>query len=196
MKKKIPYPVVFAFVSWIGYRLFPIWVRIFPGYISSLLQFIFTLLIIILVFYLMLLIILMVTNYKNGIKSYSIYFAIIFLLLGDLYYNPFHININKLYDQTVYKACYSGVMTNAMIKLKPNNTFELWWRDLGVFNSYSAGTYRKLNDTIYLEYNIKGTNSQLGDKLIKSDRNSIYWLKSDNPQVKREFFENECEIFE
>lgn len=91
--------------------------------------------------------------------------------------NPLKINLDKIYGQVVFQACYEGTQNQATFKLRKNGKFNIHWTEVFFYDEFFIGNYTKKGDTIVLDFKAK-TPRMLGDTLIIKDEN-LYQFKSD-----------------
>ncbi len=116
-------------------------------------------------------------NRKNLQIGQIISITIMILVILDVTYNPFKIDLDRLNGKVVFTACYEGTQNQAIFKLRQNGKFDIHWTGVFFSNNYYSGDYVKISDTIYLKYRTEIPN-QLGDTLIIKD-NLLYAIKQD-----------------
>jgi hypothetical protein len=83
----------------------------------------------------------------------------------DATYNPLKINLNIIYSKLIFQACYEGTQNQATFKLRENNDFDIHWTGAFFADNFYTGTYRKKNDTLFMDFNTEIPNF-LDDTLI------------------------------
>lgn len=161
-------------------RLKPIWERNLKG----LFYLVLFISIAILFFWIILKIIIEITRIIRNRKSLSIIsflpITILLLCFSDGIYNPMNINLDILYGEVNFRACYEGTQNQATFKLREGNKFEIHWT--GIFhNYYDIGTYTELQDTLFLKYEGKAQ-SALGNKIFMDNENKILRPIYDNKE--------------
>ncbi len=105
------------------------------------------------------------------IKSF-IPIVVMIVLLFDGMYNPFKIDLNKLYGDVIFRACYEGTQNQATFKLLENDKFELHWTGAFFYDEFFIGTYVKKNDTLFLDYKWEKP-VRFGDKIFMNNEYEI-----------------------
>lgn len=153
-------------------RLLPIWERN-PGGFWNLL---FYLSIAILFFWLIVKIIKeiirLIKQRKNlTFRLFIPIFIMTFLLLDGMF-NPLKIDINRIYGNVVFRACFEGTQNQATFKLLDNNKFEIHWTGVFFYDEYFVGTYEKKGDTLYLDYRWKKP-IRFGERILMNNEKEI-----------------------
>jgi hypothetical protein len=189
---KISLTISILFVGLI--RFIPIWQRN-PGGFWNLL---FYLAIVVLFFWLTIKIIKeivrLIKQRKNLTCSSFHPILIMILMLFDGMFNPLKIDLNELYGNVVFKACFEGTQNQATFKLLENNRFEIHWTGVFFYDEYFVGTYEKLGDTLHLNYH-GNKPLRLGDRiLMNNDREILETIRSDNDSLlnKVRFYYGSC----
>lgn len=73
-------------------------------------------------------------------------------LFLDGLFNPLRVNLDSLYGNVSFRACYEGTQNQATFKLREGNRFELHWTGAFFANRFYRGTYRIVGDNLHLEY--------------------------------------------
>lgn len=167
---KISLIISILFVGLIRFR--PIWERN-PGGFWNLL---FYLAIAVLFFWLIVKIvkeiIRLIKQWKNLTFRLFIPILIMTLMLLDGMFNPLKIDLNRLYGNVVFRACFEGTQNQATFKLLENNKFEIHWTGVFFYDEYFVGTYEKRGDTLYLDYRGKKP-IRFGDRILMDNDNEI-----------------------
>ncbi|MGI6290950.1 MAG: hypothetical protein ACOXZH_00760 [Bacteroidales bacterium] len=99
----------------------------------------------------------------------------VFLLDGI--FNPLKINLDKIYGQVDFRACYEGTQNQATFKLRKNGKFDIHWTGVFFYDKFFTGKYVKNGDTILLDFKTEKP-QYFSDTLVISE-NYIYSLKAD-----------------
>ena len=99
------------------------------------------------------------------------------LVIIDGFFNPLRINLDSLYGNVVFRACYEGTQNQATLKLRENGKFDIHWTGAFFADDYYSGNYKKLGDTIIMNYETE-IPEQLGDTLIIK-KELLYVIKQD-----------------
>ncbi|WP_143525172.1 hypothetical protein [Labilibacter marinus] len=100
------------------------------------------------------------------------------VLLIDGMFNPLKINLEKIYGQVDFRACYEGTQNQATFELRETGKFEIHWTGVFFYDEFFMGEYKKNGDTIFLDFETE-IPRDLSDTLI-IDGDYIYSLKSDS----------------
>jgi hypothetical protein len=165
-------------------RFLPIWERN-PGGFWNLL---FYLAIVVLFFWLIVKIIKeivrLIKQRKNLTFRLFIPNLIMIPILLDGMFNPLKIDLNKIYGNVVFRACYEGTQNQATFKLLENNKFEIHWTGVFFYDEYFVGTYEKRGDTLYLDYRGKKP-VRFGERiLMHNDKEILETLRSDDDSLR------------
>jgi len=165
-------------------RFTPIWERN-PGGFWNLL---FYLAIVVLFFWLIVKIIKeivrLVKQRKNLTFRLFIPILIMTLMLLDGMFNPLKIDLNKIYGNVVFRACYEGTQNQATFKLLEKNKFEIHWTGVFFYDEYFVGTYEKRGDTLYLDYRGKKP-VRFGERiLMNNDKEILETLRRDDDSLR------------
>lgn len=91
---------------------------------------------------------------KGRIKlKFIFYVPAIILLFAILYtFSPLKLDSEQLESKVILRGCYEGGNSNATIRFRADQTFEIkWTAESGYLERYH-GTYRPVKDTFYLTY--------------------------------------------
>jgi hypothetical protein len=165
-------------------RLKPIWERN-PGGFWNLL---FYLVIAILFFWLIVKIIIeiirLIKQRKNLTLRLIIPILIMSLLLLDGIFNPLKIDLNSIYGNVIFRACFEGTQNQATFKLLDNNKFEIHWTGVFFYDEYFVGTYEKHGDTLYLDYRWKKP-IRFGERiLMNNEKEILQTIRSENDSLR------------
>jgi hypothetical protein len=133
---------------------------------------------------------------KRKSLNYLSFIPIIILSIGllDGMYNPLKINLENIYADVIFRACYEGTQNQATFKLREGNKFELHWTGAFFYDEFFTGTYRESGDTLFLNYNYNRP-IRFGDKILKNDKNQILQTirqKGDSLQNVPPFYYGYC----
>jgi hypothetical protein len=94
------------------------------------------------------------------------------LLIGllDGMYNPLRINLESVYGNVTFRACFEGTQNQATFKLREPDKFEIHWTGVFFHDEFFEGTYSKSGDTLLLDYVGKRPN-RFGDKILMTNEN-------------------------
>lgn len=165
-------------------RFIPIWERN-PGGFWNLL---FYLAIVVLFFWLIVKIIKetvrLIKQRKTMTFRLFIPIMIMTLMLLDGMFNPLKIDLNKIYGNVVFRACYEGTQNQATFKLLEKNKFEIHWTGVFFYDEYFVGTYEKRGDTLYLDYRGKKP-VRFGERvLMNNDKEILETLRRDDDSLR------------
>ncbi|MGB6036696.1 MAG: hypothetical protein WBG42_10555 [Cryomorphaceae bacterium] len=106
--------------------------------------------------------------------------AIGILLIGLIHgiFNPLNIDLEKIYGDVTFRACYEGTMNQATFKLRDDGDFDIHWTGAFFYDEYFTGNYVRRDDSLFMHYDNK-VPRWLGDTLIVRD-DYLYRLKSDS----------------
>lgn len=172
-------------ILFVGLILFiPIWERN-PGGFWNLL---FYLAIVVLFFWLIVKIIKEIVRLIKQRKTLTfrlfIPIMIMTLMLLDGMFNPLKIDLNKIYGNVVFRACYEGTQNQATFKLLEKNKFEFHWTGVFFYDEYFVGTYEKRGDTLYLDYRGKKP-VRFGERvLMNNDKEILETLRRDDDSLR------------
>jgi len=172
---KISLIISIFFVGLIRFR--PIWERNPGGFWNIL----FFLGIAVLFFWLTVKIIIeisrLIKQRKNLTFKLFVPILIMTVLLLDGMFNPLKVNLDKIFGQVVFRACYEGTQNQATFKLRESGKFDIYWTGVFFFDNFYTGEYVKKGDTILLDFNTEIPRN-LSDTLV-IDGDYIYRLKAD-----------------
>lgn len=165
-------------------RFIPIWERN-PGGFWNLL---FYLAIVVLFFWLIVKIIKeivrLIKQRKNLTFRLFIPILIMTLMLLDGMFNPLKIDLNRIYGNVVFRACFEGTQNQATFKLLENNKFEIHWTGVFFYDEYFVGTYEKRGDTLYLDYRGKKP-VRFGERILMNNEKEILeTLRNDDDSLR------------
>jgi len=136
-------------------RLTPVWERK-PGGLWTLL---FFLAIAVLFFWLAIKIIkeVLILIRQRKTLTYKIFFpiTIMTLFLLDGIYNPMKIDIDKMYGNVIFRACYEGTQNQATFKLRDTGKFDIHWTGVFFADNYFTGDYKMKEDTLFMKFDTK-----------------------------------------
>ncbi len=173
---KISLIVSILFVGLI--RLQPIWERNPGGFWNVLFLLGIAILFIWLIVKIIIEIIRLIKQRKNWTLKLFIPFLIMTVFLLDGIFNPLKINLDKIYGQVVFRACYEGTQNQSTFKLRENGKFDIHWTGAFLFDDFYTGNYTKSGDTLLLDFDTEIPHS-LNDTLIINGE-YIYRLKADS----------------
>jgi hypothetical protein len=175
---KISLIISILFVGLIRFR--PIWERN-PGGLWNVL---FFLTIAVLFFWLITKIIIEITRLikqrENLTFKLFIPILIMTVLLLDGIYNPLKVNLDKLYGQVVFRACYEGTQNQATFKLRESGKFDIHWTGVFFSDNFYTGDYIKNGDTLLLNFiteiprNLDDTLIIKGEYLYRQKADSLF----------------------
>lgn len=108
------------------------------------------------------------------------------LLIGllDGMYNPFGINLENVYGDVTFRACFEGTQNQATFKLREPDEFEIHWTGVFFYDEFFVGTYSKNGDTLLLDYDGKRP-SRFGDKILMDNKNeSLQTIRTKNDSLE------------
>ena len=98
-------------------------------------------------------------------------------------YNPFKIDLDKVYGPVVFRACYEGTQNQATFKLRDSGKFDIHWTS--IFSStFFTGQYVLKGDTIFMDFDTR-VPRMLDDTLIIKDE---YLYRSNVDTLTSTFF--------
>ncbi len=105
-------------------------------------------------------------------------------MLLDGMFNPLKIDLNKIYGNVLFRACFEGTQNQATFKLLENNKFEIHWTGVFFYDEYFVGTYEKRGDTLYLDYRGKKP-VRFGERiLMDNDKEILETICSDDDSLR------------
>jgi len=96
--------------------------------------------------------------------------GILLISLIDGIYNPLRINLESVYGNVTFRACYEGTQNQATFKLREPDKFEIHWTGVFFYDEFFEGTYSKVGDTLLLEYDGKRP-TRFGDEILMDNGN-------------------------
>ncbi|MEZ5056308.1 MAG: hypothetical protein R2879_04650 [Saprospiraceae bacterium] len=110
---------------------------------------------------------------RSNLK-WTTFLPIVILLIGllDGLYNPLKLNLENIYGEVTFRACYEGTQNQATFKLRKPDRFEIHWTGVFFYDEFFVGTYSKSGDTLLLNYKGKKP-GRIGDKILMDDKNEI-----------------------
>jgi hypothetical protein len=181
--------LILSALFWGLIRLHPIWERYPGGFWNLLIYIIIASLFVTLIIKIIKEIVQLIK--KRHVLKLNLFFPIItmLVLLFDSLFNPLEIDLNKIYGEITFRACYEGTQNQATFYLRENNNFDIHWTGAFFSDNFFTGNYIKNRDTIILEFE---TNipRHLDDTLIIKDE-YIYRLQSDS-LIYTHFYLGDC----
>lgn len=190
---RVKVPLILTATFYLMVLLYPVWSRILPGVGNTIMLLISFGLALILIGLLLFSIIGLFLN-KNY-KKFENYLPI--LLIPFTFYisliAPFKIDLDKLYGEVTYQACYEGTMNQATLKLRGKNKFEIRWTGVFFGDDFFDGSYMQSKDTLYFDFNSGIRPRNFGDKALLIEDEGIKWFNNENELMDRPFFyEGKC----
>lgn len=184
---KISLIISILFIGLIRFR--PIWERN-PGGDWNIL---FFLGIVILFFWLIVKIIIEIIRLikqRNSLNS-KLFLPILILtiLLLDGMFNPLKIDLDKVYGQVDFCACYEGTQNQATLKLRESGEFDIHWTGVFFYDKFFTGDYVKNGDTILLDFKTEIPRNFSDTLVINGEY--IFSLKSDT-LISTHFYLGHC----
>ena len=106
------------------------------------------------------------------------------VLLLDGMFNPLKIDLDKIYGQVIFRACYEGTQNQATFKLRDTGKFDIHWTGVFFADNYYTGNYSMIGDTIFMNYNTE-IPRLLDDTLIIKNN---YLCKLESDTIVSTFF--------
>ncbi|WP_114777592.1 hypothetical protein [Botryobacter ruber] len=170
LKKRIITSVVIVIGFMLLVKTNPIWEREIGGFWNIL----FYLVIAVFFFWIIIKFIIEIVSIIRNRKRLSLLsfvpIGILSLFWLDVTSNIFWIDLEKLYGDVTFKACYEGTQNQATFKLRGKNRFELHWTGVFFYDEYFTGTYQQVGDTLYLNYKDQKPR-RFGDKILMDNKN-------------------------
>ncbi|WP_319502593.1 hypothetical protein [uncultured Draconibacterium sp.] len=170
-------------------RLRPIWERNPGGFWNML----FFLGIAVLFFWLIVKIIIeifrLIKQRTNLTLKLFIPILIMTVLLLDGMFNPLKINLDKIYGQVMFRACYEGTQNQATFKLRESGKFDIHWTGVFFADNFYTGDYIKTGDTILLNFNTEIPRNLNDTLFVKGEY--IYRLQGDS-LISTHFYLGNC----
>ena len=179
---KISIVLSIAFVGLI--RLRPIWERN-PGGLWNVIFFIAIATLFVWISIKILIEIVRLIKNRKALKLTS-FLPIGILLIGilDGMYNPMRVNLENVYGDVTFRACFEGTQNQATFKLREPDKFEIHWTGVFFYDEFFVGTYSKSGDTLLLDY--KGNRpSRFGDMILMDNENeSLRTIRTGGDSLK------------
>jgi ABC-type multidrug transport system permease subunit len=177
MSKNLKISVVLSILFITTIRSNPIWER-YPGGFWNLL---FYLIIAGLFFWLIIRIIKDATRIikHREILNFSNFIPIMVMILSllDGIFNPFQIDLDSIYGQVHFRACYEGTQNQATFKFRENGKFDIHWTGFFFMDGFFTGEYKRTGGNIFLSFDAV-TPGLLGDTLVIRDE-YLYKVEQD-----------------
>lgn len=159
-------------------RLQPIWERYPGGFWNSL----FYLIITVLFCWMLVRIVIELRKLRklpkiNGLKP-LLPLAVLSLFLMDGCFNPAGLDLDRLYGNVTFRACYEGTQNQAHLKLRQGDQFDLHWTGAFFYDEFYTGHYAKRSDTLLLRFDDTDVPSNLDDTLVIREK-AIYRVTGD-----------------
>lgn len=194
LNKSLKYSILLTFAFILIIRLRPIWER----YTTKILMIFLFLTIIILFFLIMIKLIIELIKILSNLKNLNFIsilpFGILLIGLLDGIFNPLRIDLDKIYGDVTFRACYEGTQNQATFILRSKNKFEIHWTGAFFYSEYFYGTYNIISDTLFLQ-NESDNNIPVGEKLFMDNKNKILrpiQIDSDNLKNRYIFYYGYC----
>jgi len=189
MRKNLIISIVISILFLGLIRLEPIWERQPGGFWNVL----FFLAILVLFFWSIVKIIkeiIRIIKLRNHL-TFNIFIPIIVLSISllDGVFNPFRIDLESIYGQVTFRACYEGTQNQSTFKLRDNGKFDV--HSTGVFFSdyYFTGKYSRNGDTIFLSFDNE-IPRLLGDTLII--KNEYLYVQKKDTMISSHYYLGYC----
>src|SRR6056297_1156462 len=190
---RITVSLILAAFFYLMVVLYPVWSRILPGVGNTgmlLLGFGLVLTLVGLLLF-SFIILFFNKNYKK-VESY-LPILLIPLTFYISFFAPLKVDLDKLYGEVTYHACYEGTMNQATLKLRGKNKFEIRWTGAFFSDDFFNGTYKQNNDTLYFDFENGERPRDFGNKAILNVGEGITWYNNENELIDRPFFyEGKC----
>lgn len=91
---------------------------------------------------------------KGRIKLRFVYYIpAIILLLSILYtFTPYQFDSEKLEGKIILKACFEGGNSQATLRFRSDNSFEMKWIQENGYDEWYFGVFKMVKDTIFMTY--------------------------------------------
>jgi len=157
-------------------RFQPIWERKPGGFWNML----FVLAMLILFFWVIVKIIkeiIRIIKLRNNL-AFKIFIPIIILSISliDGMFNPFGIDLESIYGQVTFRACYEGTQNQSTFVLRDNGNFEIHSTGVFFYDEYITGKYSRNGDTIFMHFSSK-IPRLFGDTIVIKDKNLFVFKK-------------------
>lgn len=172
MKKSFKISIILS-VAFVGLiRLRPIWERN-PGGLWNIIFFLAIATLFVWISIKILVEIVRIIKNRKALKLTS-FLPIGILLIGllDGMYNPLRLNLENVYGDVTFRACYEGTQNQATFKLREPDKFEIHWTGVFFYDEFFIGKYSKNGDTLLLDYDGKRP-SRFGDMILMDNENEI-----------------------
>ena len=113
----------------------------------------------------------------TGFKSF-LPLGVLALFLIDGCFNPTGLDLDRLYGDVAFRACYEGTQNQARLKLRKGSKFDLHWTGAFFADTFYTGSYTKRSDTLLLQFDDANVPSKLDDTLVIRDE-TIYRVAGD-----------------
>lgn len=190
---RITVSLILAASFYLMVMLYPVWSRILPGVGNTIILLLGFGLVLTLVGLLVFSFIILFfnKNYKK-IESY-LPILLIPLTFYISFFAPFKVDLDKLYGEVTYQACYEGTMNQATLKLRGKNKIEIRWTGAFFSDDFFIGSYKQNNDTLYFDFENGERPRNFGNKAILNVGEGITWYNNENELIDRPFFyEGKC----
>lgn len=181
-----------AFIGLIRFR--PIWERN-PG---GLWNVIFFLVIAILFFWISVKILIeivrIIKNRKTPKSTSFLPIGILLIGLLDGIYNPLRLNLENVYGDVTFRACFEGTQNQATFKLREPDRFEIHWTGVFFYDEFFEGTYSQIEDTLFLDYQNERP-KRFGSKILMDNENEILrtiGIEKDSMEYEVPFYYGYC----
>lgn len=108
---------------------------------------------------------------KNPKLASLIPIGILLIGLLDVIYNPMKVNLERIYGDITFIACYEGTQNQATFTLREKSIFEIYSTGVFFSNVFFTGTYSQIGDTLFLKYNNSKKPLRFGDKILMDNKN-------------------------
>lgn len=115
---------------------------------------------------------------KNLTFKLFVPIMIMTVLLLDGMFNPLKIDLDKVYGQIEFRACYEGTQNQATLNLRESGKFDIHSTGVFFYDEFFTGKYVKNGDTILLDFKTEKPRN-LSDTLVVIG-DYIYSLKADS----------------
>ncbi|PRY99934.1 hypothetical protein BY457_1074 [Marinilabilia salmonicolor] len=126
---------------------------------------------------------------KNMTFKIFISIIIMIILLFDGMFNPLKINLDKIYGQVDFRACYEGTQNQATLKLRENGKFDIHWTGVFFSDNFYTGDYIKSEDTLLLHFDTEIPRNLNDTLIVKGEY--IYRIQADS-LISTHFYLGHC----
>jgi len=189
MTKRLKVTILISILFLALIRLYPIWERYPGGLWNVLFYLIIATLFVFLIVKIVIEIVRIIRDRNNLNLKLFIPILIMIVSLTDGLFNPLKINLNSIYGQEVFRACYEGTQNQATLILRDDDKFDLHWTGVFFYDEFFVGKYSMNGDTIILEYK-KNKPDRLYGKLIVIDEN-LFKIENDT-LIDTHFYTGYC----